>query len=336
MPELAAREAPLQIAPAPVVTPPPPTPDLRPTQQLAIIPPPAPAVAPRAPPLEINAPPTVPLQAAAPQLRPQQRLDIAEPEPPPPVIAPRAPPLQLAAPAPVTQRDTPPDLRPAQRLELAESEPAPPAIAPRAPPLQINAPASVNRAVAPPALRPGQRLAGNPAGSGQPAGQDGALASAGSGAGAPAAVGSASGGGQSASVSGAGSAPHPGCALEHLLLLTPEEQVRCRNELDNLAARRANRFDPAEGSRRLQQALGGPQIDRIPPERRAYFNAVAAARDARNTVGGGRPPGLSCNLSSLFGGTAGLTRERIKIPGLPCVFVPPTGALTEESRLTPP
>jgi hypothetical protein len=61
-----------------------------------------------------------------------------------------------------------------------------------------------------------------------------------------------------------------------------------------------------------------------------------AAREAVKTQGGGKNAGLACNLGALFGGPMGLPADKIKIPGLPCVIVPPLGVLTEEARLSPP
>jgi hypothetical protein len=122
-----------------------------------------------------------------------------------------------------------------------------------------------------------------------------------------------------------------------LILLTPAERVRCRNEIDAFNARRANQNAAAEAARRVTLARGAPRVDGISPEKRAYYDAVVAANDAaHNQVGGGRPPGLACNFASIFGGTAGSPAEKIKIPGLPCVFTPPTGVLTEETRISPP
>jgi hypothetical protein len=119
------------------------------------------------------------------------------------------------------------------------------------------------------------------------------------------------------------------------MLLTPEERVRCRNQLDALAERQRAMREAEERNRRIEQALGGPRIDTIDPSKRAYYDAVLAARDSvRNGVG--RPPGLACNLGALFGGGGGAPGDKIKVPGLPCVIVPPVGVLTEESRISPP
>jgi hypothetical protein len=121
------------------------------------------------------------------------------------------------------------------------------------------------------------------------------------------------------------------------MLLTAAERERCRNQLDSAAAQRANRNAAADAARRVTQARNGQWLDGIAPDKRAYYDAVAASKAAiYGQVGGGKPPGLSCNFAGLFGGVTGQTREKIKIPGLPCVFVPPTGVLTEETRLTPP
>jgi hypothetical protein len=121
------------------------------------------------------------------------------------------------------------------------------------------------------------------------------------------------------------------------MLLTPAERERCRNQIDSANARRANANAGRDAARRVQMARGMGWLDGIAPDKRAYYDAVVAAKDqVYNQVGGGKPPGLSCNFASLFGGVKGQTREKIKIPGLPCVFVPPQGVLTEEARIAPP
>jgi hypothetical protein len=135
-----------------------------------------------------------------------------------------------------------------------------------------------------------------------------------------------------------GGSPHPGCAPEDLILLTPAEREKCRNQIDAFNQRRANQNAAAEAARRVTLARGAPSVDGLRPEVRAYYDAVAAANDAaHNQINGGKLPGLACNLGALFGnGDKSLPADKIKIPGVPCVFVPPTGVLTEETRLTPP
>jgi hypothetical protein len=167
-----------------------------------------------------------------------------------------------------------------------------------------------------------------PAAPGAPGGPNGALASSGL----PGPAGS--GGGTAGQ---RGGSPHPGCAPEDLILLTPAEREKCRNQIDAFNQRRANQNAAAEAARRVTMARGAPAVDGLRPEIRAYYDAVAAANDAaHNQINGGKLPGLACNLGALFGSAKGLPADKIKIPGVPCVFIPPTGVLTEETRLTPP
>ena len=224
---------------------------------------------------------------------------VAEAGPPAPALRPLPQPSNLpAAPMPVAA--------PSQPLRLA----APQAVAPPGPA---------------PALRPLQSLAA--ASEPQPA--PGAAPTAQANAAAPgqAPAGSPSGAGPAQVAAGGPTRPHPGCALEVLVLLTPEEKVRCRNEIDAAAARLARQR--AEERSPGLAAYAGPQIDRISPQRRAYFDAVAASREqVRNGVGSA--PSLQCNLGALFGGDGPAPGEKIKIPGLPCIIKPPVGVLTHE------
>jgi hypothetical protein len=122
------------------------------------------------------------------------------------------------------------------------------------------------------------------------------------------------------------------------MLLTPAEREKCANPTN----RDYGPGGPSDADRaraaRLAAMRAVPYLSNIAPEKRAYYGAVLAARDAvRNQIGGGRAAGLSCNLSGLFGtGSGGAPTERIKIPGLPCSIIPPIGAGTEEARLPPP
>ena len=351
----------LQIAPPPTLTSPAAPPELRPVQTPSIAEPPAPApvLAAREPPVQFSPPPVLtrpatpadlaaperplPMLAtrppalsieAPPQLRPAQPPELRSLDRPLPMLAAQPPPLQVAAPSALEGPARLPQLRSAQAPSIAAPQaPAPPVLVAQ-PPLRLTTPGSVTNPATSPGLAPPQRLA---SGAGVAGPDQSGLAAAGS-AGAAAAQGSA--GAQSGSqVAGAGAAgrsgaAHPGCAREDLILLTAEEQVRCREQLAAEAARRAR--PNGDVSRRLQQALAGPRIDRIDPGKRAWFDASMAAREAARAPGGGRSAGLACNLSSLFGGPSGLPAEKVKIPGLPCVFVPPTGVLTEESRISPP
>jgi hypothetical protein len=251
--------------------------------------------------------PTTQRQAAV-QLRQAEIPQSLAPEAAPPQLAQRPAPLQTNPTVTATARPAgpPPDLRAAVPPGFA-APPTPgetaPALASRAPPGAGSAPGRA------PAAGPGTGAQGQ------------GLASAGSGA--PGAQGGLRG------------SVHPGCAPEDLILLTPAEKVRCRNEIDALNARRANRNAEDDAKRKFQFAKDAPYVDGLAPEKRAYFDAVSAANaDVREGTGGA--PGLACNFASLFGGTPGLPAEKIKIPGVPCVFVPPTGVLTEETRISPP
>lgn len=290
-----------------------------------------PSLAAPSPPVRFTQPPSI-SRPAAPSLRSAQVPDI------PPALPSLATPQRVEiAPGPSLNRPAAPSLRPVQRAELPEPEPVLPSLAARPAPVQIQAAPAIRSPAPAPALRALQRpttpipgAAENPnafaAGSGVPAP-----------AGSPGATGTAPGAAaQAAAGVGAGrpAGAHPGCAIEVLMLLTPDERVRCRNELDALAERQ-RALRATEAGRGFASAVGGPRIDTMDPSKRAYYDAVAAARDnVRN--GAGAAPGLSCNLGALLGGGGGAPGEKIKVPGLPCVITPPTGVLTEESRLTPP
>jgi hypothetical protein len=251
--------------------------------------------------------PTLSRPSAAPsRLEGAKALAVAPPEASAPPLSTTRPSLQ-APPAPSLAR---PGATPAGRLEGAKAL----AVAPAGAAPAVGAAPVAGQGAA------GQAAAGQPSRNpGPPAGTQGpALAGAPGGA-----AGTQGGGG------------HPGCAPEDLILLTPAERERCRNAIET---QNANRTRNAAGPGRYVQAARetGP-VDGIAPDKRAYFDAVVAARAAVRPDGaGGKAPGLACNLSALFGGPAGLPAEKIKIPMLPCVIIPPTGVLTEESRLTPP
>lgn len=299
-------------------------------------------------------------------LRAAQGLTVAEPEPE--ALAARAEAPQQAAVARAARPNQPQALRPAQGLVI-EGPPETLAARPQAP--QAPAVAAAGRAAAPRELRPAQGLApapgageaappalaagasGGPAAPGRqaqsgagsaagqaPAGQapgQGRTGQARNGQG-PAGQGSAGSGQAFAGAPGGqGAGPHPGCDPEVLMLLTPEERVRCRNQLDAANQRRANQTADENAARRVQLARSAPWLDGIEADKRAYYDAVVASREAvRNQIGGGKLPGLACNLGALLGGGGGPPGDKIKIPGLPCVFQPPVGTLTEETRLTPP
>jgi hypothetical protein len=271
---------------------------------------------------------TVP--AAKPAPRPELRQAQALPETAPPTVAPR-PPVQLANSVPALKTGPRPELRPAEGPTLPET--APPTLAPRPSVQQAAAVPAATRPAAPSQLlRPSQSLALS-------APADGAQAQAATAPTGQNRAATAAGPGQAVTgaTAGQGAGRHPGCEPEDLILLTPAEKERCRNQIDAFNTRLANARAADEAARRVHLAESSYRFSGIPPDKRAYYDAVVAANDAvHNTVGGGKPPGLSCNFASLFGGTPGTTSAKIKIPGLPCVFTPPVGVLTEETRLTPP
>jgi len=111
--------------------------------------------------------------------------------------------------------------------------------------------------------------------------------------------------------------------------------------------------------REAAAAMGEAKVDTIPPEKRAYYDAVLKAyqdirhygtpdtilthlpgaegmADARISIMPGRPPGPGCGLK--FGGPKGAKPERppphslhFNLGPLTCVLTPPQGVLTEES-----
>jgi hypothetical protein len=224
-------------------------------------------------------------------------------------------------------------LRPAQTFAFDADRPADTLAARASGPA---APPSIAAAGRPGAGAPQLRAAGGLAGPvgpqtpgpGQGQGQGPALA------GGPGTTGRGQGVGGQAGGPGAGD--HPGCAREILILLTPEERAKCNTpgngSYDGLPSN-ADRDRAA----RMAAMRAVPYLSNVAPEKRAYYDAVAAAKQQVYEVPlGGKPPGLSCNLGALFGGKGGAPSERVKIPGLPCSFIPPQGVLTEEARIAPP
>lgn len=76
------------------------------------------------------------------------------------------------------------------------------------------------------------------------------------------------------------------------------------------------------------------------PDKRAYFDAVAAAYDQQNHGGNmaGRYASVGCSV--LFSGLK-LVKAKppphgLKLGGLPCYIIPPQGMFTEESGVEPP
>lgn len=128
------------------------------------------------------------------------------------------------------------------------------------------------------------------------------------------------------------------CEPEDLPLLTDAERLRCRNEIGAQNAREAARTADARLARRLASLSTAPHVDSIPEEKRAYYDAVAAAYDQQShgPPMAGHTPGPGCSIKF-----SGLTIVKSKPPPHslhlgPCFIAPPQGFLTEESRVEPP
>jgi hypothetical protein len=100
-----------------------------------------------------------------------------------------------------------------------------------------------------------------------------------------------------------------GCADADASKLSESERVGCRHRL-------------AEG------ASTAPYISGVPPEKREYYQALAASEDAmtRDPMGGHRP-GIGCGASARNRG--------FKLGPLPCSFVPSPSPMTPEMDVRP-
>ena len=140
----------------------------------------------------------------------------------------------------------------------------------------------------------------------------------------------------------------PGCGLEDIALLTAEERVRCRNQIDAARARRATAAADAERAGRLEAMRRQPHLDGIAPERRAYFDAVAAATRAtqedfrqtalaevlaRRQTFGPKGQNIDANVSARCTLSFGANAAGAAVH---CPHAPPAGFLTEEARISPP
>jgi hypothetical protein len=112
------------------------------------------------------------------------------------------------------------------------------------------------------------------------------------------------------------------CEPEDLPLLTDAEKVLCRNQIDADKARRAARTADERLAKQIASLKDVPHIDRIPPEKRAYYDAVVAAYKSE-----GHGPGITCG---------GKPPHSLQIGPLPCFITPPHGFLTEELDLPDP
>jgi len=110
------------------------------------------------------------------------------------------------------------------------------------------------------------------------------------------------------------------CAPSNLQNLDDDARAACRKRLIEGAA-----------------AMGEAKVDTIPPEKRAYYDAVAKAyQDPTATA---HLPGVGCALP--FGIPKGWKPSHrnpphsLKLGPLPCYVVPPKGFLTEEADIPP-
>ncbi len=110
------------------------------------------------------------------------------------------------------------------------------------------------------------------------------------------------------------------CAPSNVQNLDEEARAACRQRLSDAAI-----------------AMGDARVDTIPPEKRAYYDAVVKAyKDPTATA---HPPGLGCALP--FGIPKGWKPSgrkpphSLKLGPLPCYVVPPKGFLTEEADVPP-
>ncbi len=110
------------------------------------------------------------------------------------------------------------------------------------------------------------------------------------------------------------------CAPSNVQNLDEEARVACRQRLRDTAI-----------------AMGDARVDTIPPEKRAYYDAVVKAyTDPTATA---HPPGIGCALP--FGIPKGWKPSHrnpphsLKLGPLPCYVLPPKGFLTEEADIPP-
>jgi hypothetical protein len=113
------------------------------------------------------------------------------------------------------------------------------------------------------------------------------------------------------------------CEPEDLALLTDEEKTHCRSQIDADQGRRLAREADARRMKQFANLKDVPDMDRIPPEKRAYYDAVVAAYKSE-----GHGPGIMCG--------AGKPPHSLRIGPLPCFITPPHGFLTEELDLPDP
>jgi hypothetical protein len=128
----------------------------------------------------------------------------------------------------------------------------------------------------------------------------------------------------------AGASGQPDCEVEDLPLLTDAERALCPDQIAADKARRLARERNARLAKQVASAKAAPPLDNIPAEKRAYYDAVAAAYDQQShgPPMAGRHPEIHC--------TGIRPAHSLKIGALPCYVTPPQGFLTEESGVSPP
>jgi hypothetical protein len=70
------------------------------------------------------------------------------------------------------------------------------------------------------------------------------------------------------------------CAPEDLILLSPAEREKCHDQIDIARTRAAQAMEAAERAERLAAMRRAPRVDSIPADKRAGFDAAAAAQAA--------------------------------------------------------
>ena len=145
-----------------------------------------------------------------------------------------------------------------------------------------------------------------------------------------------------------------GCAREDLILLTVVEKRKCRDQIDAENARRLRQGEIARATKAVEEARRQRPIDPIPADKRAYYDAVIAARQADQSalafMQAGRPAmatvntnidvGVGYHCSIRFGVNADkVKRPRgLKLGPLPCYVTPPKNSTfyNAEDDIPPP
>ncbi|MEO6338726.1 MAG: hypothetical protein ABIO39_01700 [Caulobacteraceae bacterium] len=159
----------------------------------------------------------------------------------------------------------------------------------------------------------------------------------------------------------AGGGEGPGCEREVLLLLTPVERERCRNQIAAETERRARAGQATRDADIVREARVQPKVDLIPQEKRVYYDAVQASRKGMRAGedfaklgaiqaargGDGRASHntkIDINVafpkcSIKFGPNkekAKKARGLIKLGPLPCTYQVQRGPLTEDAGTSDP